>query len=145
MLSFDCPALLKLLRCLLCFICTACQFVLVGGYCLVDMCMVAHAQHKPPDCNDIHCFSYPSIQSRHWQILLHSFSSLSLSFHFSLLFLLIPLFLLVLQQFFGPPKPKSGTGWLPFSFAMTHREKNNEIHKIFKQLPASEKLIDGQQ
>ncbi|XP_019852961.1 PREDICTED: GRAM domain-containing protein 1B-like [Amphimedon queenslandica] len=45
-------------------------------------------------------------------------------------------------QFFGPPKPKSGTGWLPFSFAMTHREKNNEIHKIFKQLPSSEKLID---
>jgi hypothetical protein len=45
-------------------------------------------------------------------------------------------------QFFGAPK-KSGSGWmLPFSFAMTHREKNEEIHKIFVQLPTSEKLID---
>lgn len=26
---------------------------------------------------------------------------------------------------------------------MSHREKNDEIHKIFTQLPSQEKLIDG--
>lgn len=46
--------------------------------------------------------------------------------------------------FFGHPKSKSGSGWLPlpFSFIMSHQEKNNEIHKIFSQLPGKERLID---
>ena len=49
------------------------------------------------------------------------------------------------QQFFGHPRSKSGSGWLPlpFSFTMSHQEKNNEIHKIFSQLPGKERLIDG--
>ena len=48
-------------------------------------------------------------------------------------------------QFFSMPLQKTAT-WIqsPFmSFPTKHRTKNEEIHRIFQELPEEEKLIDG--
>ena len=48
-------------------------------------------------------------------------------------------------QFFSMPLQKTAT-WIqsPFmSFPAKHRTKNEEIHRIFQELPEEEKLIDG--
>lgn len=48
-------------------------------------------------------------------------------------------------QFFSMPLQKTAT-WIqsPFmSFPTKHRMKNEEIHRIFQELPEEEKLIDG--
>ena len=50
-------------------------------------------------------------------------------------------------QFLSMPLQKTAT-WIqsPFlSFLTKHRMKNEEIHKLFSELPEEEKLIDGKQ
>ena len=54
---------------------------------------------------------------------------------------------LLLLQFLSAPLQKTAT-WIqsPFlSFLTKHRMKNEEIHKLFSELPEEEKLIDGKQ
>ena len=46
-------------------------------------------------------------------------------------------------SFSTPRGSKASSSWLQFAFTMKHREKNNEIHKLFTVLPVEEKLIDG--